>query len=221
MPRYNYVQKIDEKQGNLLVKVETTGSITQWSEPEYIESQFFVSSYESDPIRFNIENAPDQAVVSYSMNLDNLETGIHPARSSFKLKYKAFTHTSYKVKRTKVGEPGHILKRVNELEVEDKFLFPEDLENVLFHQNYITSNAGRGWRLGLTQKIYNPELDNLMVEESNGEVSQYVIDNTVENVFTADSLLSFNSDNYPEIMYTDSNGLINTFDVDTGKFNFV
>jgi YD repeat-containing protein len=217
MPRYNYVQKIDEKQGNVLVKVETTGSITQWSEPEYIESQFFVSSYESDPIRFNIENAPDQAVVSYSMNLDNLETGIHPARSSFKLKYKAFTHTSYKVKRTKVGEPGHILKRVNELEVEDKFLFPEDLENVLFHQNYISSNAGRGWRLGLTQKIYNPELDNLMVEESNGEVSQYVIDNTVENIFTADSLLSFNSDNYPEIMYTDSNGFINTFDVDTGN----
>jgi hypothetical protein len=70
---------------------------------------------------------------------------------------------------------------------------------------------------GLTQKIYNPELDNLMVEESNGEVSQYVIDNTVENIFTADSLLSFNSDNYPEIMYTDSNGFINTFDVDTGN----
>lgn len=49
-------------------------------------------------------------------------------------------------------------------------------------QNYRNSEAGTGWKIGGFQKIANPASNKIMIEEANGAIASYSINNTIQTV---------------------------------------
>lgn len=217
LEKQHYVKDINQSENvNALIKTEVKGNYKYWTVPDYIKSTFYVDNKESEEITFNISNAPENAVVSYSMNLDDVNTGIYRARSEYKIRFKHFEQLYAKIyardritnSRDHVDTIDEGPKELDDIE-NDGIIIPKPLDNIIYHQNYVNSPLGRGWRLNLAQQVYQPKDERLMIEEVDGKISQYVMDNTIENIATDDrGIITLNTQSFPEISYSTYEGQI-------------
>ena len=224
--QYEHVERINEtKKASAFAKVQTKGTYRYWTEPDYIKTTFYVDNKESNELTFNIKDAPNNAVISYSMNLDSVSSGLYNARSEYVIRYKHFEQLVAKVyeiseiskKKKKVETLDEGPKELTDIEG-DGIITPSPLEDLIVQQNYIDSSFGRGWKLGLTQRVFQPKDDRIMIEEADGSVTPYVIDNTVENLhYDEDGIQAINTENFPNITYTTFTGSIKSLDLESGS----
>jgi RHS repeat-associated protein len=168
--------------GNDFHKVKLDGFVESWTRPDYLKSKFTAGSVETKWFDFDAENAVDEAVVSYSVDLDELETAPYPAIAEYRMRYKTVTVQRLR-KRTERTFGGTFTRYINDTNTKlyDE-IFPPALRTNLYVQNKIDSEVGQGWKIGNIQKIANPGEDRLLLEEASGKVSPYVLKNSVETI---------------------------------------
>lgn len=193
LPRKYFEASESISKGGALGKVKAKATIRQWITPEYIDAQFFSSNVESEKIRFT--GMPDHSLVSYQMDLGELPSGIHPAKSSYEIRFKELTIRTQKIKtkdwkgktktKTKTWREEKLLEEI----------FPQEMVTTIYHQNKKQSEFGAGWKLNLGKKILNPEQDRIMVEYENGQIGSYALKNTVETLqYDSAGIRSFTTD---------------------------
>ncbi len=161
---------------------------------------------------------PNRALLSYAVPLKNpanneyLASGIYPTLSRFEIRLKNLTIRTYsRVKSSSINGKGinqSNIEITNETSKTAQVLdqvFPRDLSSSILVQNKVLSPAGRGWHLGLSQNILNPDGNRVMVEEMNGEVSTYAVSNSISTVFNStgtgvDTNSTFNFSNWPKVV---------------------
>lgn len=189
------VERITNTEGNLFGTVKTTTTIETWTTPEEIKSSFIIDNTElgenGEPTEafFNATKAPEKAVVSYAVDLDHLSSGVYAAKAKYTIKYKHLTLITVDGKSSQFF--GSSNKKITNDDLPDDFdtrienysdFMPADIDSNVYVQNKSNSEFGSGWKFGLTQQIANPGASRLMVEEENGAVSGYVLDNTIETL---------------------------------------
>ena len=172
-------------------------SLEIWTQPEYIRSKFYIADKESPEITYNTLGAPDKSLISYHATLDDLETGLYPAVSTYEIQYRNFTVFNSNFSAGGIGllmssllktplEPDFfILDSIEKYnyDFDPQKVFAPSLIEVLKHQNKIDSEFGSGWHFVGAQKIVNPDSARLMLEEANGDTNVFVLDNSINTVY--------------------------------------
>ncbi|MCK5072895.1 MAG: PKD domain-containing protein [Bacteriovoracaceae bacterium] len=176
--------------------------------PSQVKAQFTVNGITSSEMYFTSgENeSVNDTFISYSLDLSDLSSGAHPYTSLYELKFKNITIRTgdvYLVDNITGSRTVIMQKRTEEQSEIDK-IFPSTLSGTLYVQNKKDSSAGQGWKLGGIQKIVNPnDIDKLILEESNGEMSIYGSNSgetSLETIYVAeDKHRVISVDNWPEI----------------------
>lgn len=179
LPRRYYEMSFSQSQGNWTGSAKVSATIQTWITPDHIDAQFTTGSLTSEKIRFT--GMPDKSLVSYQVDLSSLDSGIHPAKSSYEVKFKELTIRTVKTKTKSLwGTKTTTQSWKDEKILED--VFPQELVSTIYHQNKKDSELGAGWRLNYGKRILNPAQDRIMVEKETGEVAAYSLKNTVETV---------------------------------------
>ncbi len=212
IPQNKVELKDSSTSGSLLGVGKSSTRIKSWIEPEYIESQFFAGSVVSEKVRFI--GVPNKSVVSYSMDLGHLASGVYPARSTYELQLKRLTVGSTKVKTYSFGQVKTEIKDIDEVDLLEK-IFPEDLTTNIYHNNKSNSEFGAGWHLSGALKILNPNNNRLALESSDGSVQAYTLENTVETIISDDDGINgFTVSSNDILTYSDSLGQIKVNDIE-------
>ncbi len=141
---------------------------------------------------FTFTGLPNRSLISFSVPLKDpetsqyLETGLYPSLTRYGITLKNMTITTV-ARTSKVSiNGGESSVNVSYFKREDtqilNEIFPSDLQSNLIVQNKIKSPFGRGWHLNLAQKIINPKNNLILIEEANGQVSTYALNNTMSTV---------------------------------------
>ena len=179
--------------GKVSVKTKT------WQKPEYLKSQFTTASEQTPWLFFDVTKPPDKSTISYAVDLNDVTTGSYPAEALYVLRYRYISIQRIKSKtRDALGQTStkKKTKRIDKLLDE---VFPPALRTNLLLQNRIESEVGSGWKLGLNQKLVNTSGGKITIEEESGQLTPYVIKNSVETVATEvpeDSHMSLNGDDF-------------------------
>ncbi|MFP5386042.1 MAG: RHS repeat-associated core domain-containing protein [Bacteriovoracia bacterium] len=192
LPRKYYDSKASVSQGSIAGKVKYSEHIQTWLTPESIHSQLFVGDFSSNRLSFTASKAPESAVVSYAVDMSQVDTGIYPSLADYEIKYRTLTIRTTKLKsKDAFGKTKTTVKSFVDQDLLES-IFPPELRSFLFHQNKRNSEFGAGWKLAAAQRIYNPDQDRIMVENEDGAVSSYVLKNSVETVVSdANGIESF------------------------------
>lgn len=207
-----------------------TTYITQTSEleavikPKKVTSYLLTENLKSEDYVFEASAGnefPRMSAVSYKMDLKDsegkyLNTGIYPYYADFKIEFsgliikgnaKSWATTTGQVDGRNVFNvtvQNKDFSLENEL-VENMGVETQSLSNTYIVQNKINSEAGAGWKIGGVQKILNPSAQRIAVEEADGAVTTYSLQNTVETLIDGDlSQVNFHEgagiNNYPNII---------------------
>ncbi len=156
---------------------------------------------------------PNVAQLSQFLELKNsqgqyLSSGIYPYIANYKIYYdKLITGTLQSSYYDYVTNTSTTKTEPLNQKIENEW-FGSDLIDNLFVQNQRNSAAGQGWKIAGIQKIVNPNSQRILLEEADGSISTYSVDNTIETVADLNSLngdlskgISLNT--WPEFVYTD------------------
>jgi RHS repeat-associated protein len=150
------------------------------------------------------EGIPNQSMITYALPLkkpngEYLETGVYPAVARYQIKLKNITiisgYSDFKATTEEYGvvqsasDPGFYATSSILAQV-----FPRDQKSNILLQNKVRSPYGRGWHLNANQTILNPDSQSVVIEEADGRLSTYMLDNTVTTVFNGferDTSLSY------------------------------
>ncbi len=160
------------------------GFVEVWQKPEYLMSQFTSGNIQTPWLYYDLENAPEKSMFSYGVDMSSLESGVYPAVANYVLQYRYIKITSIRKRKENRFTGTKTIKfdeTINELM--DK-IYPPELRTKIYHQNKVSSEFGKGWKLGVNGRILNPKEDNLVVEEANGQITPYVLDNIVSDIYT-------------------------------------
>ncbi|OFZ13254.1 MAG: hypothetical protein A2X86_16015 [Bdellovibrionales bacterium GWA2_49_15] len=165
---------------------EYRNTALSWIEPAWIDAQFFTEGIASEPMRFT--GIPQRSVVSYAMDLGNLDSDVYPYLASFKIKLNHMVIQTRNM--TATAREGFEFKGgLRTLQISKERggpiasqVFPSDLLGTIHVQNKINSSAGRGWKIAGVQKILNPKSSRLAIEEGDGSIAPYTLNNTIETV---------------------------------------
>lgn len=162
-----------------------TVTFESWTAPETIKSSFYVDNVIGNEVVIDATKVPDQAVVSYAMDLSGIPSGQHSAKATYEIRYKTLTLLTTRKESNTAG-----IKKVDTDKARNTIydtVFPNPVGQVIYVQNKNNSPYGRGWKLGLTQEILNPASSRLLVEESNGSPTSYILDNSIETLVYDDT----------------------------------
>lgn len=167
--------------------VDTTS--ISWIEPDKIEANFYTEGVNSGPMIFT--GAPRKAVVSYAFDLSHLDSGVYPYLATYKIHLKQMVISTGRI--TAKVNPGYVFAGgattlIQNQSVNRTFLqqvFPPDMAGPINVQNKINSTAGRGWKIIGAQKILNPGNNRVLIEEPSGEISTYLLNNSIATVYQA------------------------------------
>ncbi|HXH76167.1 MAG TPA: RHS repeat-associated core domain-containing protein [Bacteriovoracaceae bacterium] len=188
-PTHHVVRDVSSSAGGWLAKAKVKGYIEEWMRPEYLKSQFISGDVSTPWLYFDVTNPPKESTVSYSVDMSNQETGAYPANATYVLQYRYIKVQRIQVKvkkrfgRTRTKHYNEDISQLMDA------IFPPPLQTNLFLQNKRNSEFGSGWKLNLNEKIHHPYSDRVVVEETTGKLTPYVLKNTVENLYS-DSALS-------------------------------
>ncbi|MEK6624546.1 MAG: hypothetical protein AABY86_06245, partial [Bdellovibrionota bacterium] len=165
---------------------EYRNTLLSWIEPEWIDAQFFTEGIASEPMRFT--GIPQKSVISYAMDLSHLASDVYPYLASFKIKLKYMVIQTRNM--TATAREGFEFKdglRTLQINKERRGpiasqVFPSDLLGTIYVQNKTNSSAGRGWKIAGIQKILNPKSSRIAIEEGDGSIAPYTLNNTIETV---------------------------------------
>lgn len=192
----------------------------------------------------NYTGIPNRGMISYAVPLKNndtgeyLSSGIYPSLTRFELKIKNLTmisKTSYrsysrifydsKFKDYNESNVTFTSNTTKNQTVLDQ-VFPTDIVSPLLVQNKVKSASGRGWHLGLTQNIVNPNNNKILIEEESGELSTYAINNTISTLFNSsntdvDINNAFDYSQWPKIVGLSKDTARNNYfvEIDLSKIN--
>jgi len=191
-----------------------TGSA--WYQPSEVTSQFFMAGIASELLHFT--GVPNRAVVSYAMDLKDTQTGeylpsgVYPYFAKWQMKLE---HVVVGTRTQEIRGSGYLpliiqtsLDETREIEK----VFPADIGGPVYVQNEINSSAGRGWKVAGVPKIANPTADRVMIEEGDGTVSGYAVQNTMHTAFYGENTgakldqgVAFNA--WPKVHVSLGNGI--------------
>lgn len=208
LPRKYFDSRASVSQGSIAGKVKYSEQVQTWLTPESIHSQLFVGDFSSNRLTFSATKAPENAVVSYAVDMSQVDTGIYPSLADYEIKYRNLTIRTTKLKsKDSFGKTSTTVKSFVDQDLLES-IFPPELRSFLYHQNKKSSEFGSGWKLAATQRIYNPEQDRIMVENEDGSISSYVLKNSVETVVNDEKgIESFGIQN-GTINYADEEGSV-------------
>ena len=198
----NYsIERDKDRQGGFLANASANTTTEVWTTPEHIKSKFYIADIESEELSFNTDKAPKTGIVSYAMDLDTLNSDNYFARSTYEIKYKHFVKITSRV-RTR-GLTGRKTSWHRDDQTLFDTVFPPDLQSRVLVQNKKDSEYGQGWKLGLTQEILNPNSDKIIIEETDGEISNYILDNSIETlVYEEDGIKSLSNSYQGAVRYS-------------------
>lgn len=188
----------------------------------------------------NQTGIPKSSVVSYSVELKDkdsgeyLESGIYPSIVRFQIKLKNLTITTSSVTTKQeyrnVGAPRplgtitNVLPPTTTIETSTLEYMPQDSSSRILVQNKRNSAAGSGWNISGVQKIYNPSNSTVMLEEANGSISTYSVNNVISTVFNGEEAKydlknRVDLSNWPKIYLTSKDEQKNSYltEVDAGS----
>ncbi len=139
---------------------------------------------------------PTSAVVSYGVKLVDpatgqyMASGIHPALARFQIKLKNLTITTTTTTQTRyIWVDDSLVETLTQTMVNTGIdtqivnLLPQDIQSDILVQNKTQSPAGRGWNINGAARIYNPTNSRVMLEEADGTVGTYAVNNTISTLF--------------------------------------
>ena len=199
--------------GNNGDKIVIRELVHGWVEPNYITVQMTTHGITTDVATFT--GLPNQSVVSFATELkdpvsnDFLSSNVYPYFSHWEVRLKAMLMRTRRVAVWSEHHGGQTVIAQDswpETRLLEKF-FPSDFQGLVSVQNQVNSSAGSGWRIGGVQRIPNPGSNRVIVEEADGGLSNYAINNTITTLFNANSTgvnLSQGVDllNFPKVMVT-------------------
>lgn len=168
--------------GNIFGSVQVSEGIQNWITPESIETQLFVAGGSSERLTYKAHNAPEKAVVSYGVELDGVASGVYPSIAEYEIKYRNLTIKTTKKSERKLFGATKTKKTSSVVQDIIESIFPPELRSFVYLQNKSESEFGAGWKFAVNQKIINPASDRIMIENEDGSIGSYSLDNTVETV---------------------------------------
>lgn len=159
---------------------------------EKVTAQFSFLNTQSEKIPFI--GTPKLATLSYSVDLKNdsnkfVPSGIYPYTSHYEVHLKQLVLGTRRIIHVTDLAGGSAQMKDNTLDIKDEIkldpVFPPDLSGQMYVQNHIESEAGQGWKIGGVQKILNLADDKILLEEADGSVKTYSVENTIETLFNA------------------------------------
>lgn len=157
---------------------------------------------------------PNKSLITYGVSLkkpnsdDYLESGLYPSMARYQVKLKNLVLTTQTRTVNTYVNGQHQNTQINqENRAETRVLdevFPSDLITNLIVQNKTKSPFGRGWNLNFAQKILNPQNNQIVIEEANGDVSTYALNNSISTIYDGATLgVSFSQyaklDEWPKV----------------------
>ena len=159
--------------------------VTSQIQPQRVEATLRTGNLITNKEIFS--NIPHMATISFGVDLiknnstnEYFDSGIYPYQAHYDVFFKELvmgTFTTQYWSNTidaKATDP----KQFQQLSPEK--VFGQDLIDSIYVQNYRNSEAGRGWKIGGYQKIVNPASDKVMIEEAEGGIATYSINNTIQ-----------------------------------------
>ncbi|MBK27072.1 MAG: hypothetical protein CME70_23915 [Halobacteriovorax sp.] len=193
--------------------------------PDYVDVQFISDSIVSEKMRFT--GLPQKSVVSYAMDLSNFDSGITPYVSTYEMHFKQLVvrpweyyhhlhQGNYNVSmhaylsRRPSNIPGYRVESESQVQK----AFPSEIAGPLFVQNKIHSAAGKGWKISGEQRIYSTDSPRMMVEEADGSIASYTINNTIDSLVVSDDEIQGVDLSEPDfIRFTNKKGEIKHIDL--------
>ena len=135
------------------------------------------------------------AAISFGVNLlknnstsEYFDTGVYPYQAHYDIYFKELIMGTYTTQywSDNLSAQTTLPKDLHQLSPEK--VFGQDLIDSLFVQNYTHSEAGTGWKVAGFQKIANPSSNKIMIEEADGAIASYAINNTIQTVIDGASL---------------------------------
>ena len=169
---------------NLLGKGSFEVRSKSWIVPDFLDVQFYSNDFVSEKMRF--QGLPSKSVVSYAMDLSDVESGVQPYQSRYEmhLKNMVVTTISTKSKSFLGGSKSSFNRSEKSQQIAE--VFPSDISGILINQNKKDSSFGAGWKLNFTSKIMNKEGSRLAVENQDGSTSLYTLFNKIETLYKSD-----------------------------------
>lgn len=172
---YYYEPNSEDKLGNINFRNNISGKINKFRGKE-----------------FN-QKIPLKSQISFAVPLVNpqdnqyLKSGIYPTTSRYEITLKSMkllTGLSI-TKATINGQWAGVIRTVMDDKLESEILkeaMPKDIVSSALVQSKVNSNYGRGWDFAGVQKIVNTDGGRIMLENEDGSVSTYALNNTISTV---------------------------------------
>ncbi len=182
-PTYHLRRNISSSGGGWGTKVKVDGYIESWQRPEYLKTQFISGDVSTPWLHFDVTNPPEKSTVSFSVDMSEQESGAYPANATYVLQYKFLTVQRVRVRKERTFGGTHTKYYNSEQSGLMDAVFPPPLQTNLYVQNKINSEYGSGWKLNVNEKILQPNSDKIVVEETSGKLSPYVLQTSVETLY--------------------------------------
>ncbi|MEK6628643.1 MAG: RHS repeat-associated core domain-containing protein [Bdellovibrionota bacterium] len=156
-------------------------------QPQRVEASFKTGTVTTEKEVFN--NIPHMATISFGVELKKdigssnyFDSGIYPYQAHYDIYFKELVMGTYTTEYWNETMDAKTTAPAQFEQLSPEKVFGQDLTDSLFVQNYRNSEAGTGWKIGGFQKIANPSSNKIMLEESNGAISSYAINDTIQTV---------------------------------------
>ncbi|MEK6628422.1 MAG: hypothetical protein AABY53_07330, partial [Bdellovibrionota bacterium] len=179
------------------VQYESTyTNVTSQIQPQKIEATLTTANLRT-PNKVVFKNLPQMAAISFGVDLiknndtnEYFDSGVYPYQAHYDVYFKQLIMgtitTDYWTDNLSAGTDEPKVTSLNQTSAEQ--VFGQDLTDSIFVQNYRNSEAGTGWKIGGFQKIVNPSSNKIMIEEADGGIATYGINNTIQTVIDGETI---------------------------------
>jgi len=169
-------------------------NVTSQIQPEKIEATLTTGNLRTNKETF--KDLPHMAAISFGVDLlkDNntneyFDTGVYPYQAHYDIYFKELIMGTYTTTYwTDTTSAQSTDPEPFEPSLSPEKVFGQDLTDSIYVQNYKNSEAGTGWKLAGYQKVVNPSSDKIMLEEADGGITTYGINNTIQTVIDGSNL---------------------------------
>jgi len=160
-------------------------NVTSQIQPEKIEATLTTNNLRTNKETFN--NLPHMAAISFGVDLlknsnEYFDSGVYPYQAHYDIYFKELTMGTFTTKYWTEGMDAKFTDPKEFSQLSPEKIFGQDLTDSIYVQNYKNSEAGTGWKIAGFQKIVNPSSNKIMLEEADGGISSYAINNTIQTV---------------------------------------
>ncbi|MBL7717064.1 MAG: hypothetical protein JNL01_16485 [Bdellovibrionales bacterium] len=149
--------------------------------PEKIEATFQTTGVLSE--KMPVTGVPRESAISFNFDLGHLQSGVYPYISHWDVYLRHINLVTVQKRKKKYSLFGPLVNSGKEV-FDNSFTqyAPSDFSGQIFVQNKMNSAIGQGWKVQGPARIVNPTENKLMIEESDGRVSTYSIENSISTV---------------------------------------